>query len=53
MPDEPAFEYGVASGEVTRGAIRLWTHWTGGALLHLSVRDGAQVGHTATLTLGA
>jgi len=39
----PQFEYGVASGEVTRSSVRLWTHWTGAGPLHLSVRDGDHV----------
>ena len=43
MTDTPAFAHGVASGEVTRGSVRLWTHWTGAGPLHLSVRDGDHV----------
>ena len=39
----PEFEYGVASGEVTRETVRLWTHWTGPGPLHLTVRDGDRV----------
>jgi alkaline phosphatase D len=37
------FAYGVASGEVTRSSVRLWTHCTGEGPLHLSVRDGDHV----------
>jgi alkaline phosphatase D len=37
------FAYGVASGEVTRSSVRLWTHCTGPGPLHLSVRDGDHV----------
>jgi alkaline phosphatase D len=40
VADNPGFEYGVASGEVTRSSVRLWTHWTGTGPLHLTVRDG-------------
>jgi alkaline phosphatase D len=36
----PHFEYGVASGEVTRDSVRLWTHWSGLGPLTLTVRDG-------------
>jgi alkaline phosphatase D len=39
----PQFAYGVASGEVTRSSVRLWTHWTGEGPLHLSVHDGDHV----------
>ena len=35
--------YGVASGEVTRSAVRLWTHWTGAGPLRLTVRVGDRV----------
>jgi alkaline phosphatase D len=43
VADAPDFEFGVASGEVTRTSVRLWTHWTGEGPLHLSVRDGDHV----------
>ena len=38
-----AFVYGVASGEVTRSAVRLWTHWSGAGPLRLTVRAGERV----------
>jgi phosphodiesterase/alkaline phosphatase D-like protein len=43
VPHAPAFELGVASGEVTRSSVRLWTHCTEDGPLHLSVRDGDHV----------
>jgi alkaline phosphatase D len=43
VPDAPAFEFGVASGEVTRSSVLLWTHCTEPGPLHLSVRDGDHV----------
>src|SRR3954447_20817432 len=42
MPDTE-FAYGVASGEVTRSSVNLWTHCTAPGPLHLSVRDGDHV----------
>jgi alkaline phosphatase D len=42
-PPQIGFAHGVASGEVTRDSVRLWTHWTGSGPLHLTVRDGDHV----------
>jgi alkaline phosphatase D len=41
--DQTGFAHGVASGEVTRTSVRLWTHWTGPGPLHLTVRHGDRV----------
>ncbi len=40
MPD---FDHGVASGEVTRSSVRLWTHYDGQGPLQLTVRAGDRV----------
>ena len=41
------FAHGVASGEVTRSAVRLWTWFDGAGDLSLVVRAGDAVVHTA------
>jgi alkaline phosphatase D len=43
------FDHGVASGEVTRSSVRLWTWFDGDGDLELSVRGGGAVVHGATV----